>query len=82
MDRRPVTRANTLNTDLFDSAAVKNGKMNNAGLSHSSTDSPSGGGGGGGGRRRSLRSQGLILYDVCKRFGSFTLQSGNSCNLP
>ena len=64
MDRRPVTRANTLNTDLFDSGAIKNGKANAAGC-HSS-GSPSGGGGGGGGRRRSLRSQGPSLYDVCK----------------
>ena len=75
MDRRPVTRANTLNTDLFDSAAIKNGKTN-AG-SHS-TGSPSGGGGGGG-RRRSLRSQGTSLYDVCNPLVG-TLLKGSSIN--
>ena len=76
MDRRPVTRANTLNTDLFDSAAIKNGKTN-AGMSHS-TGSPSGGGGGGG-RRRSLRSQGTSLYDVCNPLVG-TLLKGSSIN--
>ena len=75
MDRRPVTRANTLNTDLFDSAAIKNGKTN-AGCH--STGSPSGGGGGGG-RRRSLRSQGTSLYDVCNPLVG-TLLKGSSIN--